>query len=121
MQHLYDMLSSNSYEGISNITKKTLPKIGFIVFLDKTPIAAGFLRRLEPCYAQIDTLVSNKYLGALVRHEGITKIVDALIAEARVLKLEGIIAHTDRLDIIQRAKEIGFHQVQQQIIALPLK
>ena len=114
------MHESNNYEGVTHINMKTLPKIGFIVFLDKTPIAAGFLRRLEPCFGQIDTLVSNRYLGSIVRHQGVTAIVDALINEAKVLKLQGIICHTSSQDVIKRAKDIGFHIVNQQIIALPL-
>jgi len=58
------------------------------------PVPAGFLRRVEPCYAQIDTLVSNAYCGSIMRHEGISKVVDALLADAKRLKLKGIIAHT---------------------------
>ncbi len=86
----------------------------------KVPIAAGFLRRLEPCFAQIDTLASNAYFGAVLRNEGLTKIVDTLIADAKALKLKGIISHTNNQGILDRAKSLGFHTVNQTIIALPL-
>lgn len=118
---LHDLLTSNQYEGICHIDMKTLPKIGYIVLLGKVPIAAGFLRRLEPCFAQIDTLASNAYMGSLVRHQGITMVVDALIADAKVLKLKGIVSHTSNQGVLKRAEVLGFHVVKETIIALPIK
>lgn len=114
------MHTSHNHE-VSTITMRTLPKIGYIVFSGNTPIAAGFLRRLEPCYAQIDTLVSNPYFGSIIRHAGITMIVDTLIADAKRLKLDGLICHTASPDVLKRAEALGFHVVEQKIIALPLK
>lgn len=107
---------------ISNILEyKTLPKLGFIAYSGEMPIAAGFLRRVEPCYAQIDTLVSNAYCGSIIRHEGIHKVVHNLIAEAKRLKLKGIIAHTGDVSTLKRAEVLGFHIVPQTIIALSLQ
>ena len=118
---LHEMLDSNQYEGVSLIQMKTLPKIGYIVLLGKTPVAAGFLRRLEPCYAQIDTLCSNKFLGSIIRHQGVSTIVDALIEDAKRLKLEGIICHTKHKDVLTRAEALGFHIIPETIIALPIR
>lgn len=117
---LIDMLESQNYPDTHNITYKTLPKVGFIAYSGKIPIAAGFLRRVEPCFAQIDTLVSNGYFGSIYRHEGIKKVVDSLIEDAKRLKLKGIIAHTQDKGTLVRAEALGFHVVPQTIIALPL-
>lgn len=100
---------------------KTLPKIGHIALMNGQPIAAGFLRRLEPCYAQIDTLVSNAYFGSQIRHIGVSKVVEALIQDAKSLKLEGLIALSSDVGTLERAKSLGFHIVEQKIIALPIK
>ena len=118
---LHSLLESNQYEGICHIDMKSLPKVGYIVLLGKVPIAAGFLRRLEPCFAQIDTLASNAYMGSIIRHQGITMVVDELIAHARVLKLKGIVSHTSNAGVLKRAEALGFHVVKETIIALPLK
>lgn len=115
------MLISNNYPDVMRIEMRTLPKIGYIALLNDQPIAAGFLRRLEPCYAQIDTLVSNKYFGSQMRHIGVQKVVDSLIQDAKDLKLEGLICHTSDEGILNRAKALGFHIVEQKIIALPFK
>lgn len=120
LKALHSMLSSQQYEGISAITMKTLPKTGYIVFLGDQPIAAGFLRRLEPCYCQIDTLVTSAHFGSQVRHKAISFLVDELINEAKRLKLKGIVCHTSDKGILERAKSLGFHIVPQTIIALPL-
>lgn len=118
LQDLNSLLASNSHPEVDN---KTLPKIGYIVYLNKVPIAAGFLRRLEPCYAQIDTLCSNKYFGSIHRHNGIKMIVDTLIDEAKRLKLDGLICHTKDTGVLNRAKDLGFHEINEKIIGLPLK
>lgn len=119
-QLLIDLLESQKYPSIRDIEMKTLPKIGFIAILNKQPIACGFLRRVEPCFAQIDTLVSNGYFGAQIRHGGIELVVTALLEEARRLKLKGIIAHTSDPGILKRAESQGFKQVDQIIIARKL-
>jgi len=117
---LIELLKSQKYPSINDIEMKTLPKIGFLAVLNKEPIACGFLRRLEPCYAHIDTLVSNGYFGSKIRHEGINLVVDALLLEAKRLKLKGIVAHTADAGIIKRAGECGFNIVEQTIIALDM-
>lgn len=118
---LIEMLESQKYPDIHNIVYKTLPKIGYIATIDGMTVAAGFLRRVEPCFAQIDTLVSNAYCGSILRHEGITNIVDSLIEEAKKLKLKGIIAHTQDKGTLERAISMGFHVIPQTIIALSLQ
>lgn len=114
------MHKSQEYLHTALIDMSTLPKIGFIVMLGKQPIAAGFLRRLEPCFAQIDTLCSNAHFGSQIRHEGLKLVVNELILTAKSLKLKGIISLTVDKGILMRAKDIGFHLVEQSVIALPL-
>ena len=121
MPLLIEILESQKYPDIANIQMKTLPKIGYIATLGKQPIAVGFLRRVEPCFAQLDTLVSNAYCGSILRHQGISAVVDSLIVEAKRLKLKGIIAHTGDKGILMRAESIGFKVVPQTIIALSLQ
>lgn len=98
---------------------KTLPKIGYMAFLGDQPIAAGFLRRVEGGYAQLDTLVSNPHFGSQIRHIAIGKVVSALLDEAKLLELEGVIAFTNDYSVITRAEAIGFHVLEShKLIAL---
>lgn len=117
---LIDLLESQKYANIADIEMKTLPKIGFMAVLNSQPIACGFLRRVEPCYAQIDTLVSNGFFGSQIRHQGVALVVEALLDEAKRIKLTGVIAHTSDTGILKRAEELGFKTVNQQIIALKI-
>jgi len=118
---LHEILSSRQYETICDVDMKTLPKIGYIVLLGKTPVAAGFLRRLEPCFAQIDTLASNAYLGSIIRHQCLSMVVDTLIEDAKRLKIKGIISLTKSKDVLKRAADLGFIELDDKIIALGLK
>ncbi len=119
-QHLLHLHETQQYDSMHTIIYRTLPKVGFIAMLGDQPIAAGFLRRLEPCYAQLDTLVSNGYFGAHIRHVGIANVVDSLINEAKRLKLEGIIALTTDAGILKRANSLGFKPLDTSVIALPV-
>ena len=114
------MLEEQNYPNFKSVNMKNLPKIGYIALLNDQPVAAGFLRKLEPCYAHLDTLTSNPYFGSQIRHEGIKVVVDSLIQDAKRLKLEGIIATTKDKGTLERALSIGFHVVDQIVIALPL-
>ncbi len=117
---LLEMLNSQNYLDINKITMKSLPKIGYIALIDKQPISAGFLRRVEGGYAQIDGLTSNAFFGSKIRHEGIKLVVDELIKDAKSLKLYGILAFTADKGILSRAADLGFQTVEQTLIALRL-
>jgi len=114
------MLEDRRYQFIETVTMQTLPKIGYIALLNNQPIAAGFLRRVEGGYAQIDTLVSNPYFGSQIRHLAIDKVVDWLINDAKELKLSGILAFTLEESIINRAKERGFTILEHNILGMRL-
>jgi hypothetical protein len=103
-----------------NVTVTEVPALGFVAYDSATPIAAGFLRMVEGGYAQIDTLVSSASLSSEMRHEGVSKVVDALIQAARDLGLKGVYAHTSDEGVVKRAAALGFKHVPQMIIALPL-
>jgi len=110
------MLEDREYIGLEHVTYKSLPKIGFIALMHQQPIAVGFLRRVEGGYGQIDTLASNPWFGSKIRHEGITKIVKALIDEAASLKLLGLLAITEDKSVIERSKDSGFQVLNQTVI-----
>jgi hypothetical protein len=99
------------------LTMRDLPRIGYIAMLGKSAIAVGFLRRVEPNYAQLDTFLSNPFFGSQIRHQGMTLVTEALINEAKDLGLKGIIALTKDKSILDRAKNQGFQVVEQTIMA----
>lgn len=100
---------------------KTLPKIGYIALSNGYPVAAGFLRRVEGGYGQIDTLTTNRLAHPTVRNDGINKVVDALIQDAKDLRLHGILAITASDSIVDRGLQRGFSLIPQQIIGISLK
>lgn len=117
---LLDMHKRRQYEGLPFITMKTLPKIGYICLLGQEPIAAGFLRRVEGGYGQLDTLVSSPHFGSKIRHVAISKVVEALLEDARTLRLEGIIAFSKDEGVLSRAESIGFKRLSDSLIGLSL-
>lgn len=122
LKALLDLLESNNFLHLAEINMKTLPKIGYMALLNGHPIAAGFLRRVEGGYAQIDTLTSAKHFGSKLRHQGIEAVLNQLIEDANDLDLKGIIAFTEDDGILARAEAMGFHMPpKQRLIALKLR
>lgn len=117
---LYKMLLSQKYPDIKNINNETLPALGYIAHTLGQPVAAGFLRMVEGGFAQIDTLMTNADLPGALRHEGLTLVVDQLIAYAKFKGVKGLYAHTKSKDVIKRAKLLGFKILHQKIIILAL-
>ena len=84
---------------------------------DGIPLAAGFLRRVEGGYGQLDTFATNPYFGSQLRHEAIEMLVDALMEDAKRLKLIGILAFSHEKTILDRAKEKGFQSLPDSLVA----
>ncbi len=100
---------------------KTLPKIGYMAIMNGYPVAAGFLRKVEGGYAQLDTLTTAAHYGGQIRHKAIELVLTELLNEAKVLKLNGIIAFTDDISIIKRSQSMGFNVLSSQtLISLKL-
>lgn len=102
------------------LSPEYLPEIGFIAFEGSNPISAGFLRRVEGGFAQIDTLVTNADFDKNTRNQGLSAVVSVLIKTAKDLNLNGLMFLTSEESIIERAKELGFHYVNQVVMAKAL-
>jgi tRNA G10 N-methylase Trm11 len=102
------------------LTMRNLPKLGYVAFLGKQAVAAGFLRRVEPNYAQLDTFITDPNYGSKIRGAALEMIWTALESDAKDLKLKGIIALTVDSSIAQRAKDEGFQLVEQSVLIKPL-
>lgn len=111
-----EMLQDQNYKALGSITYRSLPKIGYVAVLHKQPIAAGFLRRVEGGYAQIDTLVTNPYFGSQIRHAGIDMVVDSLLQSAKDLNLLGVIAFTENESVLKRSIDRGFQVISQTVL-----
>lgn len=117
---LLEILTSRDRIDMFEQEIKTLPKIGYIALIGKQPVAIGFLRRVEPCFAQIDTLASNAHFGSISRNQAIHLVVNSLMEDAKRLKLKGILAFTVDEGVLIRAKSLGFHEIDQKLIGLNL-
>jgi hypothetical protein len=109
-KHLIGMLQTQSFYDES-ITPETTPAIGFMVFEDKVPVAAGFLRRVEGGYAQFDGFTSNAQMPSHKRHDALEYITTCLLNTAESLNVKSVFAFTEHDVIVQRAIRHGFHRV----------
>lgn len=113
---LVDLHNSQQFKGMNAISLDTLPVHGMMCIQDGVVLAIGFLRMLEPCYAHIDTLVSNAKCSSELRHLGVSSVVDKLLLDCQFLGLKGVISHIQDKNLIKRAKLLGFRVVNEKIL-----
>ena len=81
---LLELHVMQGYKHLEQLTRDSIPKIGFVALTDdEIPIAMGFLRLVEGGYAQIDTFVSNPEIPGEIRHEALNEITNLLISKAK--------------------------------------
>lgn len=114
------LVSQKAFHISETVTTKNLPKRGYIALLGSQPIAAGFLRLLEPCYGQIDCMASNALYGAAIRHKGVSLVVSSLLQTAKDLKLQGIMAISRDEGILKRAADLDFIVIPQTVLVKEL-
>lgn len=99
-----------------------VPEIGFLVYQDDTPIAAGFLRRLENSrVALVDSWITNPNEAPSLRNQALQLLYKRLIQSARALGLRGLLAYTTDDHTLTRAQRGGFEKLPQTVIALDLE
>ncbi len=120
LQDLIYLHRTQNIEDTSFLTPDTIPTAGYVAYLDNKPIAAGFLRRIEGGFAQLDTLVSNKDYPPHIRHEALDSIVHTLLSTGKALGIKGIISLSVDEGIVKRAISLGFAATPQFVLTLPL-
>jgi len=94
----------------NKIPYKNLPKIGYIAIRNKKIIAACFLRKVEgSIVCHLDTIVYNRYIGGKLADIGIQKVLEAVLNEAKDLKLQQIIVPDQYNDILKRLELTKVH------------
>lgn len=116
--HLVALHESQDSDFAQMLEPSMLPDIGYVAYEGSIVVAMGFLRIVEGGYGQIDTLVTNGDLSPTLRHNGVSEVVNYLIAKARIMKLKGLICLTNDEGILSRANSLGFHNTNQTAIAL---
>jgi hypothetical protein len=97
-----------------------LPEFGFIAFERDEPIAAAFLRRVEPNHAQLDGLITNVLSTSALRHEAIDLVVKANIEKARELRIKQILAFSIDEGTLVRSEKHRFVKLPHTVIVLSL-
>lgn len=96
------------------------PELGYIACDANGPIAAGFLRRVEGGYAQIDGLTSNPGRNGADRHQAIDMVAETLIEKARSLKISAILVLSQDESTIMRSERHGFRKLPHTLLGVDL-
>lgn len=95
-------------QDVPETSSAELPEIGRMALIHKTPVAAIFLRRAEGNIGIIDGLCASPEIRRSERHHVIDILVEALIGEARKLKLSALMFFSRSGSVFTRAERFGF-------------
>jgi len=85
-----------------------LPELGFIAFNQEVAVGTMFLRDIEGNYAMIDSAITNPKASPIVRDEAMDLLTDAILKEAKLLKIKKLLIFTRDPNVIARATNWGF-------------
>lgn len=94
-----------------------IPENGLIAFESESPIAAGFLRKIEASeQIMLDGLISNPKRQGRLSSRALDMIVDGLIEMGRALGFKQLIANTVNSNVLKRSEWHGFQQMPHALI-----
>lgn len=107
--------------GMSPWSSDDMPGIGYVVSEDGSPIAMGFLRKIEKKTGMIDALCTNPSAPAKKRSAAIDSVVDRIISKAKEIGLLGLVCFSEDKNTLERSEKFGFkRRAEQTIIGLQL-
>lgn len=102
-------------------TINEMPKLGYIAFDGKVPVAFVFLRKVEGGYGQIDGLTTNPGCSASQRDQGIRLVIDKLLATCRKTSIFNVLVLSKEENTLMRSHEYGFEKLPLTVMAVDLK
>lgn len=102
------------------IEYRSLPNIGYIALIEDSPIAAGFIRRVEGNVHGELELYTNPFFGSIIQKQGIKKVLESLLLDAKSLKLKKIIIFSIEESTLEETKSFGFQELAKNTLALSL-
>lgn len=88
-----------------------MPEFGLIAIKGDTPIAAGFIRRVEGPYAILDSFITNPDTPSEFRDRALDLITEKLITIADYNNVTKLISFTTEKNIFIRSIKHGFASV----------
>lgn len=101
--------------------RKEMPKIGFVVYDDKTPVSIGCLRKIEGGFAFIDGLCTNPKCAPELRNIANDLIATKLMVTAKEMGLRAIVGYTMDPNTLERAKRHGYKVLADTLFVLSLE
>ena len=97
-----------------------MPTVGFVAKLDESPVAMGFIRRVEGSYGQLDGLVSNPSFPGDLRSQAIDIVVENIINKAKLMNLKSLTATSVDKFTLERSIKHGFVKLPHTVIIADL-
>lgn len=98
-----------------------MPKVGFIVLEQDTPIAAAFLRKVEGGYGQVDGLTSNPHVESSKRHTALNLCINKCVEAAKDQGMRTVIGFCLDNTTTSRAESLGFVKQPHSLVVYNLK
>lgn len=107
LAHINAWLTEHKMEAV---TRHSLPEIGYMAWMNSTPIGAVFLRRCEGNTGIVDSLISNPGSEAHLRHVALDALINHIVDQAKHHKIKFLLGYTVDESTLKRSLRLGFEQ-----------
>lgn len=97
-----------SLRGLAHWPKDELPKLGYVVYSNHIPVAAGFIRNCEGGIALFDSLIADPECNSEIRDECLDALVSHILRTAKEEGFIRMLAYTLNNRTLERSKNHGF-------------
>lgn len=94
---------------------------GYVVYLNITPVAAGFLRKMEGDYGMLDAFITDPVILPEYRDKALDVLMSRLIDLARSQEITKLLAFTTDENTLKRVQKHGFGIVPHTCTVMDLK
>lgn len=121
LRHYASIVEWMVKRGLTPPEADEMPKNGYVVYDDETPVSYGSLRLIEGNHALAGDLVTNPECLPQVRSKANDMIILTLIKKAKELKVKTIIAYSQDKNTLLRSEKLGFTRLPHVLIAKSLQ
>lgn len=96
-----------------------MPENGYVIS-DTSPIAMGFIRKVEGGYGMMDSFITDPDKDPIIRDKALDLLTKKLLDKAEDLKLISLVSYSRDLNTLVRAQKHGMQCLQHTVLVLPL-
>lgn len=117
LEHINAWLTAHK---MPEVTRHSLPEMGYMAWHNGSPIGAVFLRRCEGDVGIVDSLISNPDSQGVLRHVALDALINHIVDQAKRTGITLLLGYTVDCSTLERSIRLGFTKSPYQTVVMDL-